>query len=210
MRALLEHAARARHLVESEELDATTTHALKQLVDFVFAACPATSNFVEPTRSPHTLYTHPNGRCCVTLEPNDLRTPYYEWRSVYGSWSLYDRHCWQDDALRLAAGSVRPLPRPVSSRPPPLPIPAGPPSVEIMPLEEQIRQLLLVSKDCGAYDGSTEKALECLQRAGFATHDPDVMNALWRVTRGIYYKELPFEVAAAKLLGESPCRQAPE
>jgi hypothetical protein len=209
MNSLLEAAARARNYIESSAvLDEPARQSLRQLVEFAIAAFPAptSADVTVRCKSRHTLYTHENNRCCVTIEPHDLRTPYYEWRRVYGSWALYNRHCWRDDALRIASGRVRsplettapggahapdsPHAAPRSSRPPPAPC-AGPrPTVEVMSLEEQIRQLLLVEKDRGEYNGTTERAVRCLEAAGFDLNSPDVLEALWRVARGTYYREL--------------------
>jgi hypothetical protein len=192
MRSLLEHAARARALVENNaHLEDATRQSLRALVEFVVAACPPAVDRIEPSKSPHTLYQHPNNRCCITIEPNDLRTPYYEWRRVYGSWALYNRHCWRDDAIRIASGPIKNTEDrkgPNSSRPPTPPAPPAPPSVEIMPLEEQIRQLLLVEKDRGEFIGTTASAVRCLEEAGFDLDSQDVRDALWYVTRGASYR----------------------
>jgi hypothetical protein len=189
MRSLLENAARARVLIEGDiPIDEVTKQALRNLVNFTFAACPGPNEPVA-TKSLHTLYTHPNGRCYITVEPDDLRTPYYEWRRVYGSWALYNRHCWKADALRIASGRPLDSTPPVSSRPPPTPVPPAPPSVQVMPLEEQIRQVLLVDKDRGEYIGTMVSAVRCLEGAGFDLDVPEVREALWRVTRGTSFHE---------------------
>ena len=191
MRSLLEHAARLRSLYEhNAHLEEPTRRALKAAVEFIFAACPGPID-VPQTKSPHTIFMHPNNRCCVTIEPNDLRTPYYEWRHVYGSWALCNRHCWLEDAERIAAGPVRdPEARkgPLSSRPATFP-PAAP-TVIIMPLEEQIRRLLLVEKDRGFYNGATVDAVMCLENAGFDLDARDVKEALWKVIRGASFTSL--------------------
>ena len=195
----LEAAARARALVEGDRhaLDTVTMAALIRLVEFTIDATPAHEEPILLTKGTFQIYKHPNDRCCVTFEPHDQRTPYYEWRWLFSSWTLYARHCWKKDALLSASGKAFvTAARRASSRPSP---PPALPSVEIMSLEEQIRQVLVVERDRGNFSGKSVDAWALLDEAGFDIIAPEVMAAFQAVMRGV-----PAQKAVAEPYAQAP------
>jgi hypothetical protein len=198
MKALLEAAVQTRTLIENDAVGLSATHrdALRRLVDFTLAACPP-SGGEKPiaTRQQHLVYMHPSNRRALFFEPHDPWTPYYEWVRAcvdevnLSGWKLVNRHAWRVDALLIVAGKAQP---PSSSRPPPPSEKPSIPPVQIMPLEDQIRQVLAVAKDRGLFTGFLAEAVHVLQEEGFDLDSDNVKDALYRVTRGTpFHLEAP-------------------
>ena len=197
MHPILAAVIHARGLVENDVvgLTAPARAALRDLVDFACAANPppAEEN-PQATASHHCVYMHPSNPRAIFFEPGDPWTPYYEWVRADDAgptgWKLVNRHCWRADALLIVAGKAL---APPSSRPPP-PAVSGcqsvspPRGVEIMSLEDQVRQVLSLARDAGRYHGLLAEGVRALERAGFNLDQDEVKDALYRVSRGTSFR----------------------